>query len=451
MPHALIVDDDTSFQLGLAEAVRLEGFTASTASSLAEARQQIASAVPDVLFVDLSLPDGTGLDLIDSMETIPETVLITGQASMETAVQALRRGVADYLTKPVDFARVKMVLGNVSRARELKEEIGGLRGELRKLGRFGGLIGAAPPMQKVYDLIARVAKTEATVLITGETGTGKEVVAQTIHQLSRRNREPFLPLNCGAVSPNVIESELFGHERGSFTGADRVHKGHFERANKGTLLLDEITEMPLELQVKLLRVIETSEVMRLGGTESIKVNVRVIAATNRRPDQAVASGKLREDLLYRLNVFPIHLPPLSERREDIELLTDHFLAPLNKQEGTSKTFTRAAREVLKSYAWPGNVRELRNVVQRAFIMAEDEIGPEAIPISAPAEASPAASAATPSNHLGLKVGISVPEAERHLILATLESFGGDKKKTADVLKISIKKLYNRLREYKPTS
>src|SRR4029077_2273279 len=195
----------------------LEGFTASTASSLAEARQQIASAVPDVLFVDLSLPDGTGLDLIDSMETIPETVLITGQASMETAVQALRRGVADYLTKPVDFARVKMVLGNVLRTKELKEEIGGLRGELRQLGRFEGLIGATPAMQKVYDLIDRGAKTDATILITGDTGTGKEVVAQTIHQLSRRRREPFLPLNCGAVSPSVIESELFGHERGSFT------------------------------------------------------------------------------------------------------------------------------------------------------------------------------------------------------------------------------------------
>jgi DNA-binding NtrC family response regulator len=222
MPNALIVDDDLSFQLGLAEAVRLEGFTTTTAANLQEARDQIAKSPPDVLFVDLNLPDGTGLDLLQEMEVIPDTVLITGQASMETAVQALRRGVTDYLTKPVDFARVKMVLANVSRTRELKEEIGGLRGELRKLGRFGPLIGAAPAMQKVYDLIGKVAKTEATILITGDTGTGKEVVAQTIHQLSRRSREPFLPLNCGAVSPTVIESELFGHERGSFTGADRM-------------------------------------------------------------------------------------------------------------------------------------------------------------------------------------------------------------------------------------
>ena len=443
MPIALIVDDDLSFQLGLAEAVRLEGFTTTTAANLEDARQEIAKNPPDVLFIDLNLPDGTGLDLLQEMETIPETVLITGQASMETAVQSLRCGVSDYLTKPVDFARVKMVLANVSRTRELKEEIGGLRGELRKLGRFGGLIGAAPAMQKVYDLIGKVAKTEATIVITGDTGTGKEVVAQTIHQLSRRSREPFLPLNCGAVSPTVIESELFGHERGSFTGADRIHRGYFERAHRGTLFLDEVTEMPLELQVKLLRVLETSEVVRLGGTEAIKVNVRVIAATNRPPDDALAKGKLREDLLYRLNVFPIALPTLGERLEDVELLGDHFLAQLNKEEGTSKQFTKAARERLRNHRWPGNVRELRNVVHRAFILAEDDIGAEALPLD------PTTRDGAPASNLVLEVGISVPETERRLILATLESFGGDKKKTAEVLKISIKKLYNRLREYSP--
>jgi DNA-binding NtrC family response regulator len=192
--------------------------------------------------------------------------MITGQASIETAVEALRRGVSDYLTKPVDFARVKMILANVTRTRELKQEIGTLRGELRRLGHFGSLIGASEPMQKVYDMIAKGAPTEATILLTGETGAGKEVVAQTIHSLSRRSREPFLPLNCGAVSPSLIESELFGHERGSFTGADRVHKGYFERANRGTLFLDEITEMPHELQVKLLRSLETATVQRVGGT-----------------------------------------------------------------------------------------------------------------------------------------------------------------------------------------
>ncbi len=440
MPHALIVDDDLSFQLAFAEVVQREGFTIATAPSLKEAREELAKNPPHVLFLDLNLPDGSGIDLLEDLEGHPETVLITGQASVQTAVEALRRGVSDYLTKPVDFARVKMVLGNVARTRELKEEIGSLRGELRKLGRFGPLIGASPLMQKVYDLVGRVARTDATVLITGETGTGKEMVAQTIHLLSRRSRAAFLPLNCGAVSPTLIESELFGHERGSFTGADRVHKGFFERADGGTLFLDEVTETPVELQVKLLRVLETASVTRVGGTEAINVDVRVVAATNRQPEEAVATGKLREDLLYRLNVFPIHLPTLWDRREDIDLLAEHFLGLLNKQEGTSKEFTRAALERLRTHRWPGNVRELRNVVQRAFILAEQDVGLDALPLGVhePAEGS----------SLQMKVGTSVAEMERRLILATLEHFDGNKKKAAEILKIGLKTLYNRINQYK---
>ena len=441
MPHALIVDDDLTFQLGLAEVVQREGFTTATAGALKEAREELGRRPPDVLFVDLNLPDGNGLELLQDGEPLPETVLITGQASVETAVEALRRGVADYLTKPVDFARVKMVLANVARTRELKQEIGSLRGELRKLGRFGPMIGASAPMQKVYDLLAKAAPTEATILVIGETGTGKELVAETIHQLSRRNREAFLPLNCGAVSPNLIESELFGHERGAFTGADRAHKGYFERANRGTLFLDEVTETPLELQVKLLRVLETSTLMRVGGTEEIKVNVRVVAATNRWPEEAVAAGKLREDLLYRLNVFPVQLPTLWERQEDIELLAEYFLSLLNKQEGTSKQFSRTALERLRTHRWPGNVRELRNVIQRAFILAEDEIGIDGLPLGVTQEV-------TDSSGLHLKVGTSVSEAERRVILATLEHCDGDKKKAAEILKISLKTLYTRIKLYK---
>jgi DNA-binding NtrC family response regulator len=440
MPHALIVDDDVSFQLGLAEVVKREGFTAATATSLKEAREQMANNPPDVLFLDLTLRDGNGLDLLNETEELPQTVLITGQASVETAVEALRLGVTDYLTKPVDLARVTVVLANVARTHQLKQEIGSLRGELRRLGRFGPLIGTSAPMQRVYDLLTKVAPTEATILITGETGTGKELVAQTLHQLSRRSREPFLPLNCGAVSPNLIESELFGHERGSFTGADRVHKGYFERANRGTLFLDEITETPLELQVKLLRVLETATVYRVGGSEPIKVDVRVIAASNRRPEEAVAAGKLREDLLYRLNVFPIHLPTLWERREDIELLAEHFLGMLNKQEGTSKRFTHAALERLRTHRWPGNVRELKNVVQRAFILSEHDVTLDSLPLGVQDD--------TKDSGLLMKVGTSIGEAERRLILATLEHFEGDKKKAAEVLKISLKTLYNRINAYK---
>ncbi len=441
MPHALIVDDDLSFQLGFAEAVRQEGFTTGGAGSVAEARAELARQAPDVVFFDLQLPDGTGLDLLPDLEgSHAETVLITGQASVETAVEALRRGVSDYLTKPVDFARVKMVLANVARTRELKQEIGTLRTELRRLGRFGLLIGSSPAMQKVYDLLAKVAKTDATILITGETGTGKELVAQTVHQMSRRSREPFLPLNCGAVSPNLIESELFGHERGSFTGADRVHKGVFERAHRGTLFLDEVTETAIELQVKLLRVLETSSFTRVGASDAMKVDVRVIAATNRRPEEAVAEGKLREDLHYRLNVFPVHLPTLWERREDVELLAEHFLGLLNKEAGAAKKFTQAAIERLRSHRWPGNVRELRNVVQRAFILADEDIGIDAIPLGIPEQGL--------GSSLNMKVGTSVAEAERRLILATLEQLGDDKKKAAEVLQISLKTLYNRINQYR---
>src|SRR5512143_1103876 len=351
-PRALIVDDDPGFVLGLAELVRREGFVVAIAGSLKQARQEIASRLPDIVLVDLRLPDGNGLDLLDRLEptTAPEVVLITGNASLETAVDALRRGAIDYVTKPVDFARIEMALANVTRTLEMKGEIGTLRGELRKMGRFGPLIGGSPPMQAVYDLIGRVAKTDASVLITGETGTGKEVVARTIHSQSRRSKEAFLPVNCGAISANLIESELFGHERGSFTGADRSHKGYFERAHRGTLFLDEITEMPFELQVKLLRVLETAAVIRIGGERPLPVDVRVIAATNRQPEEAVAQGKLREDLLYRLKVFPIPLPPLRERGDDVELLDEYFLGLLNKTEGTPKTFSRVAMQRLRSHS-----------------------------------------------------------------------------------------------------
>jgi DNA-binding NtrC family response regulator len=442
-PRALIVDDDPGFLLGLAELVRREGFTVTSAGSLKQAREEIAASSPDILLVDLHLPDGSGLDLLTAFEpiTAPEVVLITGDASVETAVDALRRGAIDYLTKPVDFARIKMALANVTRTLGMKGEIGALRSELRKLGRFGPLIGTSPPMQAVYDLIGRVARTEASVLIAGETGTGKDVVALTIHSLSRRSKEAFLPVNCGAISANLIESELFGHERGSFTGADRLHKGYFERAHRGTLFLDEITEMPVELQVRLLRVLETATLTRVGGSELVKTDVRVLAATSLRVEEAVAAGKLREDLFYRLNVFPIALPPLRERGGDVELLADQCLSELNAAAGTAKHFTRACLERLRRHGWPGNVRELKNVIQRAFILAEEDVGVDSLPLGV-TEFAPASSVV-------MQVGTPIAEMERRLILATLDQCEGDKKRAADVLKISLKTLYNRLNEYKP--
>jgi DNA-binding NtrC family response regulator len=255
----------------------------------------------------------------------------------------MRHGANDYLLKPINFAHLRGVLSRVARPPELSAEVKDLRSELRSLGHYGRLVGGSAPMQRLYDQIGRVAPTGATVLITGESGTGKEIVAQTIHEVSRRRLRPFLAVNCGAISPHIIESELFGHEKGSFTGANRQHRGYFERAHGGTLFLDEITEMPMDLQVKLLRVLETQTVSRVGSDRPIETDVRVLAASNRHPHDAVAAGKLRKDLLYRLQVFPLHVPPLRERSEDIELLANHFLAQLNKRSSTTKTLTPAAR------------------------------------------------------------------------------------------------------------
>ena len=445
MPTTLIVEDDAAQRDGLRDLVQREGFEdVRTAGTIAEARAEIAKAMPDVILTDLRLPDGSGVELLrDRSDGRPEVILITGHATVDSAVEALRLGVLDYLTKPIDVARLKAVLSNVSRTLDLSHEVGSLRHELRRHGRLGQLIGWSPSMQQVYDLIAKVAPTNATVLVTGDSGTGKEVVAQTIHDLSARRRAPLLAVNCGAISPTLIESELFGHERGSFTGAAQRHKGYFERAEGGTLFLDEITEMPIELQVKLLRVLESATYVRLGGEQTITADVRVIAATNQVPARAVADGKLREDLYYRLNVFPIALPGLRARDGDIELLARHFLDEINSRSTTRKQFTAAAIARLERHEWPGNVRELRNVVERAYILGNEQI--EASHIT-PDLGNP--TTAPPGGGASFKVGTSLATAEQHLILATLEYFEGDKKKTAETLGISLKTLYNRLNVYK---
>ncbi len=441
MPHLLLVDDDPEALEWLSELAKAEGFTVATADSLRSARIHMTRLQPDIMITDLQLPDGQGIELVADLETreSTEVVLITGHASVESAVEALRLGATDYMVKPVDVDRLKSILRRVPRTGELRAEIGELRDELRRLGRFGHILGSSAPMQKLYDQLGRVAPTSATVLLCGESGTGKELAAQTIHDLSRRKKAPFLPLNCGAVSPQLIESELFGHEKGSFTGADRQHKGYFERAHGGTLFLDEITEMPQELQVKLLRVLETGSFTRVGTTQPINADVRLIAATNRNPEAAVADGKLREDLYHRLNVFPINMPPLRDRQTDIELLAQHFLEVLNKQETAQKSFAPATIAALYAHSWPGNVRELKNYVQRAFILADEVIDADLAPatVAAP-ESAPL---------LTVRVGSTLEEVSRRLIEATLAECGS-KRKAADMLGISLKTLYNRLAAYK---
>jgi two-component system response regulator AtoC len=447
MLHALLVDDNGDFLAGLAEIAEQEGFAVATAGSLKEARDHFSRGPVDIAIVDLALPDGEGIELLkefkDTLGT--DVIIVSGVATVESAIEALRFGALDYLTKPLDTRRLKAVLTNAVRVRSLKEQVGTLRGELRRFGRFGRMIGNSPQMQKVYDLITRVAPTDATVLITGESGTGKELAAQAIVELSARRHRPFIPLDCGAIAPTLIESELFGHERGSFTGATQQRRGHFERASGGTLFLDEITEMPVELQVKLLRVLESGALTRVGGEARIPVTVRLIAASNRPPKEALRANKLREDLFYRLNVFPIALPPLRERGGDALLLADQFLETINSAEGTAKRLSADARERIRAYPWPGNVRELKNELQRAFIMAEEVIDFDGL-----APPPPPTSAERPSAQQSPDVGSSLHDAQRQIILATLERCGGDKKRTAEILRISLKTLYNRLNLYAKT-
>jgi DNA-binding NtrC family response regulator len=446
MPHALIVEDDTDSARMMAALVTNEGFSVATAPTLGEARQQLALRSPDLLLLDLQLPDGSGMTLLDERELLggTEVVLMTGHATLDTSIQGLRYGVADYLIKPVSARQLQSILSRVSRPDVLRAEFDSLTQDLRRSGRFGRLVGNSDAMKLVYEQIGRVAGTSVTVLVTGESGSGKEMAARTVHDMSRRRARPFLAVNCGAISPNLMESEIFGHEKGSFTGAERLHLGFFERAHGGSLFLDEITEMPRTLQVKLLRVLETGTFMRVGSSVAQETDVRVIAATNRDPLRAMEEGDLREDLYYRLNVFPLHMPPLRDRPQDIPLLASHFLQEMGQREGAFKRLTPAALQCLARYRWPGNVRELRNALQRSYVMTQGpEIDEQWLPRDAAATPSPMAT----NGSLHVPVGTPLADVERQVILATLEHYGRHKERTAAALGVSLKTLYNRLKEY----
>ena len=431
MHHVLIIDADADSAAALRDWFCAEGVSCMTATQLRQARVQASLQQPDwILAADL-LPDGSGLDLLDDPDVAAPLLLMTARPSLERAVDAFRRGVADYLGKPVDAERLRALL----HAGGLRSRHDAGRGEAAPQ-----LLGDSAAMQTLREHIARVAPTEASVLLLGESGTGKELVAQNIHAQSRRHRQPFLPVNCGAISPQLIESEIFGHEKGSFTGADRQHKGYFERATGGTLFLDEVIEMPVELQVKLLRVLETGTFMRIGSNQELHTDVRIVAATNRDPEPAIAEGRLRLDLFHRLNVFPLPVPPLRERGDDIGLLAQHFLAELNAAHGTAKQLSARTASTLQAWHWPGNVRELRNFVQRAYILSDQLIDAQAL---GPGPAQGTSATLT----LAVPVGSTLADADRRLIFATLELCGGVKKRAAELLGISLKTLYNRLEEY----
>lgn len=429
MANILIVDDEPDFSSGIAEFLRLQEHVVVAVNTLSAGRDAIKKRVPDVLLLDLMLPDGSGLEILDQFESKrpKKIIIITGHSGIKSLIGGMAGDGVAYMKKPIEPRELMGILNTVS-ADDSDDDDSALH--------FGQLIGESPKMQDVYKQIRQVGRTDSTVFIQGESGTGKELVANALHRASERSG-PFVPVNCGGLSTELVSSQLFGHEKGSFTGANKKHAGFFERAINGTLFLDEITEMPVDMQTQLLRVLETGKVLRVGAEEEFEVNARLVAATNREPAKAVKDGALREDLFFRLRVFPIEIPPLRERHDDIELLAKYFLAALNSKNDANKQFSDSTIEQLERHNWPGNVRELKHTVQRAYIMATSDV------IEAPSLLDDE----LPGDIEGLRAGRSIAEVEKDLIMATLAQYGDDKKAAAASLGVSVKTLYNRLKEY----
>ena len=440
-----MAEDDLATSQAWSELIAAWGFRVQVAEDGKRALELVESYEPHILLLDLRLPQKDGIQVLSELREkglqVP-TVMISGEGEIPDAVQAIKLGAYDYLRKPVDPSHLRLLLNNLSTHLTVSEENQRLRRRLINAGQLGPMIGQSLAMRRVMSLIEQVAPSSASVIIIGESGTGKELVARTIHELSPRHGGPYVAINCAAMPETLMESELFGHERGAFTGADRRREGCFELANGGTLLLDEIGEMKPELQAKLLRVLEESKLRRLGGSTEVTVDVRVLAATNRNLDVSIKEGRFREDLYYRLNVFAIELPALCERAEDVPGLVDHFLGELKQPEGKNITGVDAeCLEVLKSYRWPGNVRQLRNVIERALIVSRG-------PLITVADLPPDMKRTTgSSSSFELRLGMSLDDVERELIMRTIDFTGGNKSRAAEVLGISLKTLYNRLERY----
>lgn len=430
MPNILVIDDETAFADSISEYFELEGHDVRVAHDLAAARRHLGEVTPDIVLLDLMLPDGSGLELFDHFEdqTPRRIVIMTGHSGVKQFIGGLAGKSVSYLKKPIGPDQLAELLESLPPPGEADQA--------NPEHQYGLLVGESPAMQPVYSKIRKVAPTDSTVFVHGESGTGKELVARMIHVESGREGK-FIPVNCGGLTKDLVSSQLFGHEKGSFTGADTAHAGFFEQAQDGTLFLDEITEMPIEMQTHLLRVLETGTVLRLGAQKEKPVNARLVAATNRPPREAVKDGQLREDLYFRLSVFPIELPPLRQRRGDVTLLANRFLDELNNKHETSRCFSPESLKHLEQHGWPGNVRELKHVVQRAWIMAEDDV--VNVPESIDDTIAPAMD--------GIHAGRSIAEVEKALIMATLEQVDGNKTEAATMLGVSLKTLYNRLKAY----
>ena len=446
----LIVEDEENERTGLAELISAWGYRAETAKDGLEGLEKVATWSPGIVLTDLKMPRMDGMELLQRLSEQPQpiaVVLLTAQGSIDLAVDAMKVGAYDFIQKPVDTARLKQILQNAARQRGTSIELEATRRKLRDTGLLGQMVGGSRVMQEIFRLIEMVAPSTASVLITGESGTGKEMVARTIHELSPRKSKPFVAINCSAIPETLIESEIFGHEKGAFTGALERRAGCFELAEEGTLLLDEIGEMPAPTQAKLLRVLEDRKLRRLGSKSETPVDVRVLAATNKIPEDAVAKGELRSDLYYRLNVFNIHLPPLREHKDDVPQLVDSLLAEMNNKHGRDVGHVSdSVMQMFHNYNWPGNVRELRNTLERAVIVCEGAVvEPRHLPPNFGAGGLKLA--ASDGEGIRLQVGTTVGEAEKLLILKTLAATNNNKTRAAEILGISLKTLHNKLKEY----
>jgi DNA-binding NtrC family response regulator len=440
----LVVDDEVNARTALAELLRDEGYEVETAADAFKALGKYEAFSPHVVVTDLKMPGMDGIELVKKIrggEDPAAVVVMTAFGAVSSAVDAMRAGAADYLTKPLNFDELLVVLDRMFETAQLRTEARQLRARVRDRVAPGNIVGIAPPMQRVFEIVEQVAPSRATVLITGESGTGKELVANAIHQRSQRSSGPFIKLHCAALAESLLESELFGHERGSFTGAVARKDGRFQNADGGTLFLDEIGEVSPAIQVKLLRFLQEHEFERVGGTQTIRVDVRVIAATNRNIVEEVAKGRFREDLYYRLNVVALEMPPLRSRRTDIPALARFFLERYTKENAkTIEGFAPATMQLLQAYDWPGNVRELENAIERAVVLAKGETI-EASHL--PAHIRPK----TTIEGMPLVPGATMAELERYAILETLKATGGSTSRAAEILGISTRTIQYRLHEY----
>jgi DNA-binding NtrC family response regulator len=452
----LIAEDEPNALMGLAELISGWGYRTETARDGLEAWEKILAWDPAIVVTDLKMPRLDGIGLLTKLAgggaglgANLAVVVLTAMGSIQLAVDAMKLGAYDFLQKPVDATRLRTILANATRQRETEIELEVARRRLRESGVLGDLVGNSRAMREIFGLIEQIAPSNVPVLITGESGTGKELVARTLHELSPRKSKPFVAVNCAAIPETLIESEIFGHEKGAFTGAAERRAGCFELATGGTLLLDEIGEMPNATQTKLLRVLEERKLRRLGARTELDVDVRVLAATNRNPDNAVAQGHLRADLFYRLNVFNIHMPPLRDHMEDLPPMADAMLGQMNRKHNRRVSgLAPSMLDRMMAYNWPGNARELRNTIERAVILCSDGAPLDAghLPPGF-AKSQPPASLLSDAGMIPVRVGTTVDEAERLLILRTLEATGQNKTRAAEILGVSLKTLHNKLKEY----